>query len=435
MTTSSCPNCGKPLRPGSRFCGSCGANLPAQPARAAAPEAGQAAPEAGQPAPVEATFGPPCPNCGRPRRTAARFCSSCGFDMGSADAPTVHVEGVTAPAPQASPMPPSPSTPTPGPTTTPSRPVSAKPPAAPQARPPASGRGMRSFLPLIVGAGLVLCLLAAAGGGFYVIDPFGWFSAVTFSSATPTATEVQAQQPVPAETLMSTQAAELPTATALPPILPTATLEPTAMPVYPTPTQPISTSVPAESTAAPALTTLVEDDFAGELNLNWLAWGNPRPLIDRGPTDSWLYLKAVEDPLSAGVISKFEVPARPGVEVRFYASLDKTYPEAPLFFDWAPVGTEPGPQNPVNGVIHVEVRKDNLVVKTPPTRSNCRALVEGLVVHAYQLRFVEGGGLEFFVDDSPEPFCQISDIGVRPGIGKITFTGTGWVTYVKVSVP
>jgi uncharacterized Zn finger protein (UPF0148 family) len=31
MTTTSCPNCGKPLRPGARFCGNCGHTIPATP--------------------------------------------------------------------------------------------------------------------------------------------------------------------------------------------------------------------------------------------------------------------------------------------------------------------------------------------------------------------------------------------------------------------
>ena len=71
---SSCPKCGKILRPGARFCGACGYTMGAQ------LQAPPAVPPPAQPAPA-----PPaaeqisyCPDCGRPLRPGARFCGSCG---------------------------------------------------------------------------------------------------------------------------------------------------------------------------------------------------------------------------------------------------------------------------------------------------------------------------------------------------------------------
>jgi hypothetical protein len=47
-----CPNCGSPNTPGQRFCGTCGANLPAG-----------------------------CPNCGAENEPDARFCGNCGAQL------------------------------------------------------------------------------------------------------------------------------------------------------------------------------------------------------------------------------------------------------------------------------------------------------------------------------------------------------------------
>ena len=65
MATTSCPNCGKPLRPGARFCGNCGHTIPATPAA-----------QVGVPPAGPATIA--CPQCGKPVRVGAKFCSNCG---------------------------------------------------------------------------------------------------------------------------------------------------------------------------------------------------------------------------------------------------------------------------------------------------------------------------------------------------------------------
>lgn len=54
----SCPACGAPVKPGAKFCGSCGADLslPAGP--------------------------PTCPRCGQEVREGAKFCNKCGQKLG-----------------------------------------------------------------------------------------------------------------------------------------------------------------------------------------------------------------------------------------------------------------------------------------------------------------------------------------------------------------
>ena len=62
-----CPHCGTTLRPGARFCRSCGAALPQyeQPAAGSATERDHF----------------PCPQCGAPARVGARFCPACSHPL------------------------------------------------------------------------------------------------------------------------------------------------------------------------------------------------------------------------------------------------------------------------------------------------------------------------------------------------------------------
>ena len=448
MSTTTCPKCGKPLRPGARFCGSCGANLPAAPARPAGTPAAQPAPAAAQPAAPEPDSSP-CPKCGKPIRSGARYCSHCGYErpdeVNSAASQTVrtarddtHATHTTVPAVSPPPH-------------APLQPAALPPsPAAPAGRSPA-----QRYLPWLAVAGVLLCVLAVASGGLYLADPFGWFGTATPLAEAPTATSAATASapqapPLPAATQpalvqpVETQPAvaappSQPPATALPVLLPsseaTVTLQPTLEPVLPTGTLPVSIPVTLPPAAAPLLTTLVEDYFDGELNVNWLAWGSPWPTIDSGPTDSWLVVKSVEDPWSGGVTSKFDMPVKPGTELLFSASLDKIFREAPLYLDWAPKGAEPGPQNPAPGVLHLEIYKDKLAMQNPPSGQTCLQTGDGRSIHTYLLRFTEAGGVGLYVDGSPDPLCELPDLGVKPRVGKITFTGAGWVTYLKVSVP
>jgi len=62
-----CPHCGRDLRPGLRFCPSCG--------QAVAP----ASPVPSRPS--------SCPNCGRPARPGYAFCAGCGQPVGAAVPP------------------------------------------------------------------------------------------------------------------------------------------------------------------------------------------------------------------------------------------------------------------------------------------------------------------------------------------------------------
>ncbi len=62
-----CPACGNPIKPGAKFCGSCGAAC-----------------GAGTPAEnsVKAPAAPVCPSCGKPLSPGKKFCGSCGRKIG-----------------------------------------------------------------------------------------------------------------------------------------------------------------------------------------------------------------------------------------------------------------------------------------------------------------------------------------------------------------
>lgn len=74
LVQATCPRCGHGLRPGARFCGSCGHTMDVQPpALPVISPPGQ--PAIASPAVEQAGY---CPDCGRPLRSGARFCGDCG---------------------------------------------------------------------------------------------------------------------------------------------------------------------------------------------------------------------------------------------------------------------------------------------------------------------------------------------------------------------
>src|SRR4030067_1962908 len=79
MVMSSCPHCGKPVRPGTRFCGNCGnaVNIPLARPTPSTSVSSVAAAEIGSDESLQAGW-LPCPHCGKPVRPGAKFCHNCG---------------------------------------------------------------------------------------------------------------------------------------------------------------------------------------------------------------------------------------------------------------------------------------------------------------------------------------------------------------------
>ena len=411
--TISCPNCGKPLRPGVRFCGNCGSQVPAGPAQTQ----GNAA----------TTL---CPHCNSPVREGAKFCNNCGKSLDQAVQPTTPSPGAARPAgaPPGSPPPVSPP-PVAGVAPEAGRQAAARP--ATPARPRRSG-----WLLALVGILVIACLLVGVGGFFYLRNQGGILSVLR--GTTPSATLLPpTTQAVPAETT------EAPTATV--DLSPTETTEPlpttalpqeTEPPIQDTPVITATSTITVEMLAQQPVTLLV-DDFDGLLSLNWNTWGSPRPHIKPGPQNtSWLELVA-EQPGSAGITSKREIPVpnAPGVMIEFDAQLDEMFPQYTITFDWDQMSYDRGPENTDPGVIHLEIRRNKMQFGTPMTASGCESELVGTALHTFTLRIVDNQGVDLYLDGDGLPACRIPNMGQDVVPGRISFSGLGWITHVLITGP
>lgn len=425
MTTTNCPNCGKPLRPGARFCGSCGYTIPAT-----------ASAQASTPPASPATI--PCPQCGKPIRVGSKFCSNCGKVLQQEPA-----------------LPETPGTPAP-PVETPvlepplKAAVQPKPIAAPAGSPPAGsslsrvaaptqseiGPGHKFMWPLIVLALLVICVLGGGGAYVFLKDPFGWFAAAKASPTVPVPSQTLelAATASATEVVISTENPPTPTFTVA--VVPAVTATPTttltaSLEISPTiafsPAVPVTGTTPS---APPAI--LLDDEFNGPLNINWKAWGSPRPILRSGPGDSWLELTATENPAMAGVTTRIQIANAPGNVIEFEGQLNPNYANFPLFFDWDPLQFDRGPENTTLTVLHLAIQNNRIVLQAPAANNTCQQELEGAKQHSYALKFVGDKQVALYIDGRDQAICQL-DLGIMAIPGRISFTGTGWVTHVLVT--
>jgi hypothetical protein len=219
---STCPHCGNPVKPGIKFCGSCGKPIPATPL-AVRPQHAQAA------APPVTAVGSNCPNCGKPVRAGAKFCANCGKPVQAGDIKLVApVSPVQAPI---------------------SRPLPTRPAA--QATP----RKKRAWLWLFLGLAIV-CSLVVAAGVLYMANQRGWLH-LWGPLATQTTTPIPvspSQTPMPASQTPAppppvTITAPLSTSSAtMTPVVPLPSLTQTPTPITPTITEtPTKTYTPTRT--------------------------------------------------------------------------------------------------------------------------------------------------------------------------------------------
>ena len=295
--TTNCPNCGKPVRPGAKFCGNCGTTmvLPAQPV--------------GPDALAKST----CPFCGSPVRPEAKFCPVCGKVL----TPPPAKQETPVPQPQAG---------TP-PAQAPAAAQPAKPAGKqePEAKIAIKAKGAKKS-PILWIVGILVILLLVIAGILLIVDPFGWRgegegTPVQEDTVTPTA-----------ESTSST-----PTNTALP--------------LTPTPTIPVATATPTiesgavippgleTATASPGQpapgATLLDDNFTGPLDENWQVWGSPDLISSNGRME----LKSPA-PGQAGASSIITFPLGAGVVIQFQAGLLSEGDADQLWFDWQPAGVQ-----------------------------------------------------------------------------------------------
>jgi len=423
MMTTTCPSCGKPIRPGTKFCGNCGRTITASTPKRAAISPSDREYTDSQP-PVSS-----CPHCGKPLRTSARFCNNCGKSIPEG----IHPEGVV---PQACPV----VTPA-GAPTYPYSQVSTTEPVHPS-RDDRQPTRKRMWTGVIIGLFSIVCILVLASVLVYLKDPFGWFKKLT---STPTATQI-----IPTEEILESLepgAIITPTLTAISPleslVTPDATTSSVGYP--PIATSPVPLDTPTDVITASVVPTSSQqghiqftDDFSTSISEFWKPWGDPKswPSIKRAPEANRLDLVAYETPGAAGVTSKLEISSSPGVEIIFEAQLNPNYPQFPLIFDWDPL-TDPRNMDSKNlGVVHLEIKTDKLVLVTPyQQQSTCMRLISGSQKNTYHLKFIENQGVLMYVDDQLVEPCSLPNMGKPPKPGRISFTGMGWLTSVKVIEP
>jgi hypothetical protein len=282
-------------------------------------------------------------------------------------------------------------------------------------------------------AGCGLAVLA----GYFAARQLGWLADETPLAAL-TSTPVEA--PASAAPTLSPPT-DLPAVAASPTRLPPTqtTSSPAAAPVQ-TATQPLETALvaPTETLLAlvPAGAVLFEDSFDAGLREHWLTWGEPRATISAGFGDNWLNLKALEAG-QAGVTTRpeFVIPNAPGVAIEFDAEMDEKYPQAVLILDWDPAAFDRGPENPEPGFVRLEIRPGQLKLSGRAITDACELPNTGADGHTYLLRLTEDQGVALYLDGAGQPVCQIASMNLDPQPGKISFSGLGWVSRVKVTLP
>jgi hypothetical protein len=428
MSTTTCPKCGSPLRPGAKFCGNCGNVIstppPAPPASASPP------PQAGVAL---------CPHCGKPLRVGAKFCNNCGKTI-SAAAP---VGEAAKPAPVA----PAPVAQTPPPPPPPvSRPVQAVPPSSRPVAPVAAAsaaklpKRKRSVWPIVVLGLVVVCLAAVAilvvfwkpiANQVYKVIGRATLTPIASATTKPTLTLTPGgTKPAPTNTTAPTPLPASPTVQA-PTKQPVAseTPKPTDTPPPPTPT-----------TGQPSSKVVFEETFdgnIGNLRSRWVIWGDrPAPKIQSAVGSSFLELGAYEGKSGdAGIATKQPFILAPGTVIEYSGQLLPQYPGLLLVFDWDPHTDIITPFNGPGGPLHIEISNTDILVDASNAPA-CSAPLDGTKMHKIQIKILAGGALDVVVDDSASPICSITNTGLPSDKGgHIYITGAGWVDVVKVTGP
>ncbi len=310
--SATCPNCGKTVRTGAKFCSHCGKEMPAtvplsqetslppEPASVPETEPGAPEPSPAEPQPAEQQSAEPqaaapvteiCLHCGKTIRQGIKFCNYCGKPTVAAGAVPVTLAkstGAVPPPPAAIPP--------------------MQPPAGAEA-PKKKGRkkGCIVILIVLLAAGLLLvaaAFLALRGtfGDLQLPAPVEEFAS-RLGKATPTSEPTRT--PKPTKTPTATETPE-------PTFTPTLTLTPTMTP-----------------TPEPEYTFY--DSFETGLNDWWSAFGSIAPIEDLNAGQ--LFVVSAE-PANSGIKSVINLGLPKSVEIGVTASLFDYPPKDVMEIRW-----------------------------------------------------------------------------------------------------
>ncbi len=423
---TTCPSCGRPIRPGSKFCGNCGATLPLSPA---------GKPSAATPPPSPG--GMVCPYCGKPVRSEARFCPSCGQNLPKAVSPQVtpppgELKPVTPPpgvlkpvSPQPQPTPPpSALKPVSPPVIATEKPPKAAPPPPSEIKPAPKGRTGK-FWVFVGGASILILVLVAFSG--LMLSKSGVFDRAT---ETPTAINTNSPTLTIASSLTSTLT---PSQTALPTLTPSITLSPSPLPSLTakktlTSSPTLATTQPASLSISPTGTTpgnalLLEETFSStDLNQNWITWGTAYAV-----RDGHLEFNG-QVPDETGIYSKKVFLAKSGMIIRFIVRLTDTSPQDVILFNWDQIGFGSRKAGSLNGLIHIRIGGDNPTIIVG-TKGKLPGLPSDTNSHTYEIRVLGNGSLTFFIDGTEKGTLPSPAVSIN---GSISFSGKGWIDDIVV---
>jgi len=387
-----CPNCGKSIRPGAKFCGFCGHVI------------GQAKSDAPQAAPKPAAGAPPevmqsaatqvkgaaslCPHCGKPNRPGVKFCASCGKQLAA-----------SAPPPA-----PSPQTPPPAPT---------------------SGRKRSRLVTIgfLVGVLMIVCISL-----FGIAWGFGWLEKIFPSDTTPTAEDTIEESPMAEDVLT-------PSLTIEPEQIQTEASEPTQTDTPTITLSPTETSTPT-LTSTPSPETVFIDDFTGGLE-QWETWAN-QPVSSILPAETilgeLLDLKGFNyDKVGVTAIQTITLVA--GMAIDFEAEVDNPLNSA-LFFDWYP-GAELRKPNSIGPFyLVIDNEKATFNYQIDGVDSECSVILSDSSMRLYRIEFGADWLVKVYFEDSQlHEICSITIDEPENFEGHITFSGFGLVDSIIVTKP
>jgi len=395
---TTCPNCGKTVRTGAKFCSHCGKEMPAtvplsqeaalppEPEHAPEPESAAleataheaAVPEAApaEPQHVEAQSILPaseiCLHCGKTIRQGIKFCNFCGKPTAAAG-----IGPTTPPSSQAvPPVPP---------------PPAAIPPVQPLAgveAPRKKGR-KKGWLVALILLLLILCALAAAAflalrgtfGDLQLPEPLEELSS-RLQLATPTSEPTRTPKPTKTPT-----ATETPEPTFTPTLTKTPTLTPTPEPEY-----------------------IFYDSFETGLNDWWFIFG---PNLPNDANEGKLVLFS-SLPYESGIINSSSFVLTPGTEIGVTASLYEVPPNDSLKMAWQQAGTVSPAQSATSpAVIEVNIGTTLQTMALNDTVNNfviASCSVSKLIdseFYTYTVR-IEGERIGLYMDDLE--LCSVGSV-------------------------
>ena len=377
-----CPNCGKPIRASTKFCGFCGFVISHDDLGIPKPQhimqAGRKPPRL-QPKSDLSHEGKPCTHCGKRNRVGVKFCTSCGNQISQVTAPLTPPTSV---------------------------------------RKPPRKRSRITTLSFLIGGFIIICgalLVIAYGLGY-------------FENVFPTE--------IPISTIGVAEAHTV-TATAATPI-PSPTPEPTKTEIPTKTISPTETSLPT-FTSTPAPKVVFRDDFLEGL-INWLPLGEEPGSIgdDIFPPDlilgEFLNLKGHNFD-EVGVTSIQTITLVSGMIIDFDADVEDIL-VAPLYFDWTPgeKARSPDELGPIyleifNSEVRFHYQKNSTEVDYQLTTHQ-----EGM--RTYRIVFGPDWEVVIYVGDGEfEELFRASIDEPDPLFGRITFSGYGLINRITITLP